>query len=274
MPPTIYALSEAKGMVVTMIGDILSAIIQLGVFTLIPFLYWLISARNKESFFTWIGLIKPKPENRALLFILLVGFAFVWYVSLILLVSIPIMWWFTGNKENFIDWLGLKTITTQYKPASLIFLGVLLLGNYGAFDVFFTLGDVGSIITETDGFIQGELYGTGVVGLVSAFSMAFIQTGLSEEILFRGFIGKRASAKMGFIAGNLLQGILFGLVHGIPAFFFTGNLMLATWATIATGIAGMLLGYLMKVSGGSIILCWLVHALGNFIPAVIEAFTL
>jgi len=274
MPPTIYALSEAKGMVVTMIGDILSAIIQLGVFTLIPFLYWLISARNKESFFTWIGLIKPKPENRALLLILLVGFAFVWYVSLILLVSIPIMWWFTGNKENFIDWLGLKTITTQYKPASLIFLGVLLLGNYGAFDVFFTLGDVGSIITETDGFIQGELYGTGVVGLVSAFSMAFIQTGLSEEILFRGFIGKRASAKMGFIAGNLLQGILFGLVHGIPAFFFTGNLMLATWATIATGIAGMLLGYLMKVSGGSIILCWLVHALGNFIPAVIEAFTL
>ena len=41
-----------------------------------------------------------------------------------------------------------------------------------------------------------------------------IQTGLSEEILFRGFLGKRLIAKFGFAVGNVVQGLLFGTLHG------------------------------------------------------------
>jgi len=258
----------------TTIGYVLNSILQLGLFSLIPFLWWLIFARKKEKFFKWIGLIKPCQENRALIFLIIFGLLGLGFGSLILLVAIPILWCFTGREESFLDWLGLKTITARYKSATLIFVGVLIVGGLVEYSSIFGIEDVGNIITEFDGFVAGDLYGIGAIGIIYAFFFAFIKTGLSEEILFRGFIGKRASALLGFTAGNLVQGVIFGLLHGVPAFIITGDPLFAIWVTIATSSTGVLFGYLMKVSGGSIILCWLVHGVGNFIPAVAEAFML
>lgn len=44
--------------------------------------------------------------------------------------------------------------------------------------------------------------GLGVNGLLPAALYAFVQTGLTEEIVFRGFIGKRLIARFGFAVGN------------------------------------------------------------------------
>ena len=38
------------------INELVGAIAQVLVFSLIPFIWWLITARKKESFFSWIGL--------------------------------------------------------------------------------------------------------------------------------------------------------------------------------------------------------------------------
>ncbi|MBR6380207.1 MAG: CPBP family intramembrane metalloprotease [Lachnospiraceae bacterium] len=42
-----------------MLNEIVGSVVQLLLFSLIPVLVWVITARKKESFFTWIGLKKP-----------------------------------------------------------------------------------------------------------------------------------------------------------------------------------------------------------------------
>lgn len=38
------------------ISELIGALLQLVLFALIPFIWWLVSARKRESFFSWIGL--------------------------------------------------------------------------------------------------------------------------------------------------------------------------------------------------------------------------
>ena len=48
------------------VEELLGAILQLLLFSLIPFIWWLITARKKESFFNWIGIKKIKHEKSIL----------------------------------------------------------------------------------------------------------------------------------------------------------------------------------------------------------------
>lgn len=45
------------------ISQVLSAALQVILFSLIPLIWWGITARKKEKFFSWIGLKKPQSEN-------------------------------------------------------------------------------------------------------------------------------------------------------------------------------------------------------------------
>lgn len=46
------------------LNQTLNAIIQVVLFALIPFVWWLFTARKQESFWSWIGLRKIQTENR------------------------------------------------------------------------------------------------------------------------------------------------------------------------------------------------------------------
>ena len=46
------------------LNQTLNAVIQVVLFTLIPFIWWFITARKKESFWSWIGFKKIKTENK------------------------------------------------------------------------------------------------------------------------------------------------------------------------------------------------------------------
>ena len=46
------------------ITELISGIIQVIVLSIIPFLWWIITARKKEGFFHWIGIKKIETENR------------------------------------------------------------------------------------------------------------------------------------------------------------------------------------------------------------------
>ena len=59
-----------------------------------------------------------------------------------------------------------------------------------------------------------QFYGQGGKALIPALIYAFLQTSLSEEIFFKGFLTKRFVNKFGFQIGNGLQSLLFGLMHG------------------------------------------------------------
>lgn len=51
-------------MITLTINELISAVIQVLLFTLIPFIVWLITARKKESFFSWIGLKKITTDKK------------------------------------------------------------------------------------------------------------------------------------------------------------------------------------------------------------------
>ena len=46
------------------LSSIVTMIVNLILFSIIPFIWWLIRHRKKESFFTWLGFIKPKLKSK------------------------------------------------------------------------------------------------------------------------------------------------------------------------------------------------------------------
>ena len=104
----------------------------------------------------------------------------------------------------------------------------------------------------------------------AAFAYGLIRTGLSEEILFRGFILKRIQNKFGFIAGNVIQALAFGLMHGVPFGLATHNIGVTVLLTLLPGALGFYMGWLNeKKFSGSIIPSWLVHSIVNTITTII-----
>ena len=47
---------------------------------------------------------------------------------------------------------------------------------------------------------------------------------MPEEIFFRGFLLKRMQGKLGFLGANLVQSLLFGLIHALMFMQLTGYL--------------------------------------------------
>lgn len=198
--------------------DLITAVLQVLVFSLIPFIWWLITARKEMNFFHWIGLKKPRIENPRNFILALVLY-------------------FAGSLVLF--WL-LKVFLAE------------LAGN--------------------ESVAANRFAGMGLSGLAPALIYAFIQTGLAEEILFRGFLGKRLGNKFGFNAGNIIQALLFGLMHGVLFFAIVGPVK-ALIIILITGFVGWTLGYINeKQAGGSIVPSWLLHGLSNLISALAVMF--
>lgn len=97
--------------------------------------------------------------------------------------------------------------------------------------------------------------------------VAFVQTGLAEELFFRGFLAKRLIAWLGFQRGNAAQSAIFVIPHLLvfigpqgATFGPVGLVVVATWAAAA----GWLFGWVNERRGdGSIIPSWLAHGTGN-----------
>lgn len=93
-------------------------------------------------------------------------------------------------------------------------LGIAIL--YSAVTVFiYQQFGMRGILTSPES-VSGSIreLGMGAVS-VAVLLIHALKTGLSEEILFRGFIGKRMMARFDFVSGNLLQELLFALLHGL-----------------------------------------------------------
>src|SRR5690606_6806380 len=106
-----------------------------------------------------------------------------------------------------------------------------------------------------------EARGVAAMLFVAVFQAA-VTTALSEEILFRGFLAKRLVSRLGFGAGNTLQALVFGAVHGV---LLTGTATEtsgpspAVWAAVVLlpAVQGWLMGWLNeRLAGGSIVPGW------------------
>ena len=201
----------------SIINLLLNSIVQIILFTAIPFIWWFIFWRKKERFFKCLGFKKPNIENKRRYVII--------FVITVMVLSIP----------------GLLIIP--------YFIDVSLLAT-------------------------NQFYGQGGKALIPALIYAFLQTSLSEEIFFKGFLTKRFVNKFGFQIGNGLQSLLFGLMHGAMLISSSG-LLGASLVTLFTCIAGWLMGWINeKESDGSIVSSWLLHGIVNYIASIYAMFIL
>ncbi|MDE6798647.1 MAG: CPBP family intramembrane metalloprotease, partial [Ruminococcus sp.] len=133
----------------------------------------------------------------------------------------------------------------------------------------FMLYTIRNIETSTSVFS-----GLGIKALPAILVYAIFNTSFPEEILFRGFLLKRLSNKFGFVTGNTIQSILFGLMHGVMFFSLTGILK-AILIIVFTGGIAWCIGYVNeKKSDGSILSGWCIHAIANIFSGICSAFLL
>lgn len=205
------------------INELISALLQVLVFTLIPFVFFLFRKDKSQTFFRYIGLYQPTAKSVAGVI-----------VVTLLFVSM-------GTGLTFID-AGIRQAVIS--PPSVT-------GNIRAM-------------------------GCNGVSLSVLLIIALLKTSLSEEIFFRGFLAKRLIQLLGFKTGNLLQALIFGLIHLLLFWLLTRTTVLPLLIIfIFSSVAGWVIGYIKeKYARGSIIPGWIAHGLGNTLSYFIIAFML
>lgn len=195
------------------LSEVIGAIVQAALFTLIPFICWAVTARKKEKFFSYIGLKRPEVKE----------------------------------KKRFIFEIILVVV------------------------LCFAVGEIATLLKGSVETADSAYKGLGMTAIPTVLVYAFIRTALAEEILFRGFLLKRLSAKFGFNAGNIIQATIFGLLHLLMVWgqtdFLAGFVMV-----VYPMLTAVLISYLNeKRANGSILPSIFIHGTINSIVCIIAA---
>ena len=117
-----------------------------------------------------------------------------------------------------------------------------------------------------------EFTGLGIMAIPAIVVYAAFNTAFPEELLFRGFLLKRLANKFGFNIANIIQALLFGVLHGAMFFLLVG-VVKAILIIIFTGVIAWFMGYINeKYSNGSIIPSWIIHTISNLFSGICAAF--
>ena len=169
------------------------------------------------------------------------------------------------KKDFFFSYTGLYHPQRTAGIYSILIFAVMYLAVYGI--VHFT--PIAALTQPS----AGAYAGLGISAVIPALLVSFIQQAFAEEMLFRGFIGKRLISKIGLPSGNSLQAIIFGFMHVLFSVSDERNFLSYLIILISTASGGWLLGYMdEKLCKGSLIPSILLHGLGNFIMVLSEAF--
>lgn len=131
-------------------------------------------------------------------------------LELIIVSFIPFMTWliWRRKKVGFFDWIGLKKVQTKNISQLLqIILGMAL--------VFLLFSVVLFSWFDPSKTATADFSGKGIGALPAILAYAILGTALPEEIFFRGFLLKRLQGKLGLLGANLIQSLLFGLIHAL-----------------------------------------------------------
>ena len=182
---------------------------------------------------------------------------------------IPFIWWLitARKKMNFFKWIGLKKIDNAKDNKTALWT-VVVAALFLVLSVF--------ILSSLKGveMATSEFAGLGVKAIPTVLIYAVCKTALAEEIVFRGFLLKRIANRFGFAAGNLIQAVIFGVMHGIMFFSVTSPVK-AALITVFTGAIGWAMGFINeRKAGGSLIPGWTIHACANIFSGLCAAFAL
>ncbi len=189
-------------------------------------------------------------------------------VQVVIFATIPFLFWIMKfrNQESFPRWIGLKRPIFDNKSKVFTFsiLSFILLLISGLLLIFAI--DTKTMIANAQ-FIS---MGWSSIGPILIYS--FIQTALSEELFFRGFLLKIFSNLWGLNIANFIQALLFGILHGVILFSSLSFLLVILIIVFST-LAGWLMGYVnSELGNGSILPSWLIHSFMNFVSSLLLAF--
>ena len=181
----------------------------------------------------------------------------------------PFIWWLVTKRkqESFLSWIGLKKIKKEKLKkiicrTLIVIISFLLLSIY----MIFITKDISTATSQFDGL--------GLSGLMSAIIYSFVQTSFTEEIFSRGFILKRTKNKFGFAIANIIQSMLFALLH-CAMFFALTNIFNVILITLFTGFIALAMGYINeKESDGSIHPSWCIHGVANLFSSIVALFNI
>lgn len=119
-----------------------------------------------------------------------------------------------------------------------------------------------------EGSAQRQFVGLGFSAraLALAFFYGVLQTGFTEELIFRGLIAGSLSRRLPFLWANLLQAFIFLLPHLLVLM-----VMPEMWPVLPLVLVGALFFGWIRIKSGSILGSWLMHAFGNVAWAMIVA---
>jgi membrane protease YdiL (CAAX protease family) len=121
---------------------------------------------------------------------------------------------------------------------------------------------------------HGSMYrhfaGLGLGGQVTAMALLYgvVQTGFTEELLFRGLIAGSLSRRLPLVWANLAQAFLFFLPH-LGILFIARETWVWGMLPVVYAVA-LALGWL-RIQSGSILGSWLVHASSDVTMALVVA---
>lgn len=111
--------------------------------------------------------------------------------------------------------------------------------------------------------------------ILKAMIYCFIQASASEEILFRGLIARRLFNAVGHIKGNLIQALIFWIMHLLMFKMITGQWisMIQLMIFVTTMTLGLAFGAVNLRNGArSIFPSWLLHGSVNFVSFLTLAY--
>ncbi|HHT47792.1 MAG TPA: CPBP family intramembrane metalloprotease [Firmicutes bacterium] len=191
-------------------------------------------------------------------------------VSFVLILALLSYLLFCKKKNGFFNWIGLYLPKNrEWIISSIVLLAASFLVMVGPLILLQYFGEITADIFY-DKTISGQ--GLSINIIVIILLKAVIQTSLSEELFFRGLIGKRIANKFGYLAGNITQAIIFGLPHGLPFMIIYQKYLFGITFFITTGLAGYLQFWLNeKKANGSLIPSILMHSIANITSFISQA---
>ncbi len=104
---------------------------------------------------------------------------------------------------------------------------------------------------------------------------ATLKTSLSEEIFFRGFLAKRLISVTNFQIGNIVQAVVFGIIHTLLFMSITENIIFLIIIFVFPTVGAYLKTYINeKLGNGSIIPGWIAHGTANLISYSVILFVI
>lgn len=128
-------------------------------------------------------------------------------LQVVILIAIPFIFYLAKEKrvKGFFNWIGFKTTENNvFKYMAIIFMSFLVIIILPYLYLYNT-----NSLTYTGFTVDAyKQYGWSMQTILVILIWAVVQTSLSEEIFFRGFLGNRLFEKLGN-GGNVIQAIIF-----------------------------------------------------------------